>query len=110
MLLFSGFAAQGFGNGAEIVGRYTDYRWAEGASIPGNRCDLPGVAAWTYDPGSHDPFVMLCREFCEMDLPERAVILIHEGLHTAGMPERPPDPNAPTSRDLNQLVRDSCAL
>jgi len=110
MLLFAGFVDEGFGNGAEIVSEYNEYRWAEDAQIPRNPCDLPGVAAWTYTPGSHEPLVMLCREFCELPVPERATVLIHEGLHTAGMPERPPDPNAPTSQAISSLVRDSCRL
>lgn len=110
MLLFAGFVDLGFGNGAEILGQYTQYRWAEGARIPGNRCDRPGVAAWAYDPGSHDPLVMLCREFCGLTVSERATVLIHEGLHTAGLSERPPNPNAATSQDISDLVRERCRL
>lgn len=110
MLLFAPFIHRGYGNGAEIVGEYTEYRWAEGANIPGNRCDVPGIAAWAYAPGSHEPLVMLCREFCDLTVPLRAMVLIHEGLHTAGLSENPPNPKAPTSRDINEVVQHRCHL
>ena len=52
----------------------------------------------------------LCNKFAKLTKSEAAVKLIHEALHHAGMSERPMDPTALSSREINQLVRASCAL
>jgi hypothetical protein len=52
----------------------------------------------------------LCRSFGRLPASQAAVILIHEALHQAGMSERPLDPRAMASSQINQLVRKSCGL
>lgn len=54
--------------------------------------------------------VRLCPAFSLLSTTEAAVILIHEALHSAGMKEMPPDPDALTARAINALVRSNCEL
>lgn len=67
-----------------------------------------GVAAWT-TVGSY--LVHLCDGFFTgSDVSSKAATLIHEGLHSAGLPENPPDPNAMTSSQIQNMVRTNCGL
>jgi len=72
----------------------------------GDSCG-PGVPAHT-KLGSH--LVRLCPGFGVLPLPEAAVTVIHEALHSAGMTEKPADPRGLTPKELNRLVRASCSF
>ncbi len=52
----------------------------------------------------------LCRSFSRLREHPAAVVLIHEALHQAGMSEKPLDPQALDSAQINQLVSDRCGL
>jgi len=53
---------------------------------------------------------ILCPTFARLSLPRAAVVVLHEGLHYAGMPERPGDPAARSSSEINRLVENRCGL
>lgn len=59
-------------------------------------------------PGS--PVIHFCRTFVRLPEEQAAVILIHEALHTAGLPEWPANPYAMASAEINDLVASSCRL
>lgn len=65
------------------------------------------VAAFT---AIDSPVTRLCRNFRRLDAEQSALILIHEALHHAGMPEAPHEKGAMTSQEINQLVAESCGL
>jgi hypothetical protein len=65
------------------------------------------VAAYTF-VGS--PTVMLCPAFATLSTVAAARILIHEALHFAGLGERPGDPHAPMSEEINEIVTANCHL
>lgn len=65
------------------------------------------VAAYTF-VGS--PTVMLCPAFATLSTVAAARILIHEALHFAGLGERPEDPHAPMSEEINEIVTANCHL
>ena len=52
----------------------------------------------------------VCRGFRRLPLNLAAVVLLHEALHNAGMTEKPRDPRALDSAQINQLVAMSCSL
>jgi hypothetical protein len=52
--------------------------------------------------------IKLCPGFGVLPVPKATVILIHELLHTAGMSERPLDPNGLLPQEINRLVAVSC--
>ena len=66
-----------------------------------------GVAAFT-QVGS--PVTRLCADFGGMDRRAAAMIIIHEALHHAGMPEGPSTPEALSSAEINALVKRACGL
>ena len=66
-----------------------------------------GVAAYT-SVGS--PRTVLCPAFASLSTSGAARILIHEALHFAGLGEKPADPKAPESYEINQIVTASCGL
>jgi len=68
-------------------------------------CGL-GAAAWT---AVGRPHTTLCPRFSRMTTDRAAIILIHEALHFAGMKEKPHDPDAMSSAQINRLVSDRCA-
>ncbi len=74
--------------------------------MAGNTCDRGGVPAFTEVRGGR---ITLCPGFGVLSVPAAAVILIHELLHTAGMSEKPVDPNGLTPREINRLVVTSCS-
>lgn len=51
----------------------------------------------------------LCPSFSALSNDRAALVLIHEALHAAGLPEWPRDPGAMTSSQINTLVKESCA-
>ncbi|MDA8016158.1 MAG: hypothetical protein MPN21_01820 [Thermoanaerobaculia bacterium] len=65
------------------------------------------VAAFT---AIGSPVTRLCRNFRRLDAEQAALILLHEALHFAGLPEAPHEPEAPTSQEINQLVAAGCGL
>jgi hypothetical protein len=58
--------------------------------------------------GSH--LISVCPAFSALRLPEAAVTVIHEALHSAGMSEKPYDPGGFTAAELNGLVKTNCGL
>jgi hypothetical protein len=71
----------------------------------GDTCSRGGVAAFTKVKGRT---IKLCPGFGVLPVPKATVILIHELLHTAGMSERPLDPNGLLPQEINRLVAVSC--
>jgi hypothetical protein len=52
----------------------------------------------------------LCRRFEALSDSEAAMVVVHEALHHAGLDEQPRDPNAMSSRAINQMVREACGF
>lgn len=73
--------------------------------LTGGTCDRGGVAAFTNVKSRR---IRLCPGFAVLSVPAATVILIHETLHTAGMSERPIDPNGLAPQEINRLVATSC--
>jgi hypothetical protein len=71
-----------------------------------NRCSL-GASAYTW-VGAGD--TILCDSFGSLMTPQAMLVLIHEALHFAGLPEFPPYPGAMTSQEINAVVKDRCGL
>ncbi|HUK14190.1 MAG TPA: hypothetical protein VLW17_12885 [Thermoanaerobaculaceae bacterium] len=95
--LFGNFGAAG----AESLAR-TRYRSGEGLA----GC-LRQAAAFTCVGCLQ---TVLCPAFSNLDTVNAAAILIHEALHQAGLPERPPTPDAMSSLEITRVVETSCAL
>jgi len=66
-----------------------------------------GVAAAS-NPGT--PIAWVCPAFSSLKVERAALTLIHEALHSAGMPERPQTPGARSSAEINDPVRGRCEL
>ena len=66
-----------------------------------------GAAAFTL-VGS--PRTVVCPGFDRLAIEEAAVIVLHEALHSAGLGERPLDPDAPNGGEINRLIRVACGL
>lgn len=58
------------------------------------------------DVGSRSTFV--CPEFSRLSDERAALIIVHEALHYAGLPEKPQDRRAKTSLAINSMVGRSC--
>ncbi len=71
-----------------------------------NRCAL-GASAYTW-VGASD--TILCDGFGSLMTPQAMLVLIHEALHFAGLPEYPPYPGAMTSLEINAMVKERCGL
>jgi hypothetical protein len=57
------------------------------------------------------PVTRLCRRFGDVTDEQAAVILLHEALHSAGLDERPHDPDAEmTPKQINAMVERSCGF
>ena len=78
----------------------------ENAKRTNNSCDR-GALAYTY-VGS--PVTLLCAGFGTLRRDQAAIVLIHEALHFAGLPEAPSTRDALTSRQINRLVQDACGF
>ena len=66
-----------------------------------------GTVAYTMVGGGP---TWVCRDFWRLSDDEAAMIIIHEALHHAGLPERPADPDAMTSAGINRMVIKNCGL
>ena len=53
---------------------------------------------------------MLCAGFGRVSRDMAAVVVLHEALHFAGLRERPRDPGAMSSNEINNLVKKRCGL
>ena len=79
-----------------------------GASSSSGRFPCPRrVAAHT---SLHRPHTCLCPGFARLSDNSAAVVLIHEALHFAGLPESPAVTGALTSSEINQLVVENCGF
>lgn len=58
----------------------------------------------------HDPRCWICSRFGSLSVNAGAMILIHEALHLAGMPEDPAGEEALSPSGINSLVRQACLL
>lgn len=91
-------------NGPNVLSR-TTYRDGTGSAA----CNSHPSAAAVTQPGSFT--VLLCgTNFTNLSASGAAVVVIHEGLHSAGLNENPPDPSAMTSDQINQMVMSKCGL
>ena len=89
----------------EVLGS-TPYELAREPEIVA-RCRKKGVVAVSYVHGKR---IHLCEGFYSLSLNERAVIIIHEALHGAGMSEWPSDPQASTAGEISLIVEKACLL
>jgi len=68
---------------------------------------IGGVTAFT-QVGSR--VTRLCPSFGDLDREAAALLLIHEALHSAGMPESPSTAGALTPSEISRLVKNACGL
>ena len=73
----------------------------------GDTCGKGGVPAYT-KVGSH--LISLCPGFGVLSIAGAAQTVIHEALHSAGMSEKPVDPEGLTPQEINQMVKMSCGF
>jgi hypothetical protein len=52
----------------------------------------------------------LCQNFARLQDHRAAAVLLHEGLHHAGLNEWPHDPDGPRPRAIDKMVEDACDL
>jgi hypothetical protein len=52
----------------------------------------------------------ICSRITAYSDEQAAMVIIHEALHHAGLPERPQDRKAMSSAQINDMVRDRCGL
>jgi hypothetical protein len=52
----------------------------------------------------------LCPRFASLPVERAALVLIHEALHFAGLPESPPTPGAMSSTEINARIAERCGL
>lgn len=88
----------------KLLSRTLYYPAPKGVAAPA--CRL-GANAYTA-VGSSVTFI--CPSFGSLPTEQAAFVLIHEALHYAGMSEKPQDEHAPTSAEINDLVKVSCRL
>lgn len=110
--LFAGYPPP-WNSGTYILDSYVTFREGSGTS----RCSsgTPPTAAWTEIASSpaapviHSDFIVICGGFANISSDgERANRLIHEGLHVAGLRERPGDPTAMSTQEIDGMVREAC--
>lgn len=92
----------------EVMNGWNVWRSGEGVKQPGTtrvRCNEAGIPAWTI---TNQPTIFLCSRFAELPPVSAAVTVIHESLHTAGLPEKPPVATAETPSEINDRVRRAC--
>lgn len=94
-------------NWDHVMNDWNEWRNGEGVRQPGATRVPCGenISAWTI---TNRPTIYMCDRFTALTPNQAAVILIHEALHTAGLPENPPTTKAKTSEEINQMVRDAC--
>ena len=98
------FARYG-GNGLDALAR-TFYYPASGDEEE-RYCEMGHATAYTRVGGTHTG---LCRSFGSLSRVKAAATLIHEALHSAGMSERPHDPDGFSSLEIDRLVKNRCSL
>jgi len=99
--LFGRFGA----DGADLLAKLRfDGATFEGSS---NACGRGGVPAYT-KVGSH--LISLCPGFGVLSIAGAAQTVIHEALHSAGMSEKPVDPEGLTPQEINRMVKVSCGF
>ena len=86
----------------ELLGRSLYY---PAASNGDNPACANGMMAFT---SVGTPVTWVCDRFRRLSTEEAALALLHEALHFAGLPEQPHDPNAMTSSEINDMVKDRC--
>jgi hypothetical protein len=86
----------------ELLGRSLYYPAAVNRQNPSCK---NGVQAFT-PVGT--PITWVCDRFGKLSTDKAALVLLHEALHFAGLPEQPHDPNAMTSSEINDMVKDRC--
>lgn len=94
-------------NWDHVMNNWNEWRNGEGVRQPGTTRVPCGenISAWTI---TNRPTIYMCDRFTALTPNQGAVILIHEALHTVGLPENPPTTRAKTSEEINQMVRDAC--
>ncbi|HXG58855.1 MAG TPA: hypothetical protein VNL91_07515 [Thermoanaerobaculia bacterium] len=89
--------------GVDVIAS-TDYRNGESTS----ECQSnPLWGAWTRVGSST---VYLCDKFLTTSDDQRAINIIHEALHSAGIDEYPGDPNGLSSWQINEMIAAACQL
>lgn len=91
---------------AEAVESLTSTLYAVPTALEGTRICDGRVAAFTVVGGR---VTKLCPEFGGLHPRDAALTLVHEALHSAGMPESPTTPNALTSQEISALVAGACS-
>ena len=86
----------------ELLGRSLYY---PAASNGDNPACANGMMAFT---SVGTPVTWVCDRFRRLSTEKAALALLHEALHFAGLPEQPHDPNAMTSSEINDMVKDRC--
>jgi hypothetical protein len=86
----------------ELLGRALYYPAALNRQNPSCR---NGVQAFT---AVGSPITWVCDRFARLQADEAALVLLHEALHFAGLPEQPHVPEAMTSSEINDMVKDRC--
>ena len=82
-----------------------DYRVAEPGEA-GGLCEQ-GASAFT---GMTTGRTAFCRSFLKLPAHRRAIVLLHEALHAAGLGQHPVHPGGMTAREINGMVARSCDL
>jgi hypothetical protein len=52
----------------------------------------------------------VCESFSRVSIERAALVLIHEALHRAGLPERPQAPDAKSAREIDRMIHTRCGL
>jgi len=86
----------------ELLGRSLYY---PAASNGDNPACANGMMAFT---SVGTPVTWVCDRLRRLSTEKAALALLHEALHFAGLPEQPHDPNAMTSSEINDMVKDRC--
>lgn len=56
------------------------------------------------------PLIKVCHGFAELQASSAALLLLHEALHTSGLPESPGYPNAMSANEISAVVSVACKL
>jgi hypothetical protein len=95
--------------GTDGLGRLRNTRYQSAEEVGGERvCHRgAGVAAYTAVGNSR---TVVCPGFGSLNPKQAAVIVLHEALHFAGLPESPSTPGAMNPAEINEMVADRCGL
>lgn len=95
--------------GADGLARLRENRYLPAAGTGVERVCSRGVGAAAFTTVGNSRTV-ICPGFGRLDPKQAAVIVLHEALHSAGLPESPQTPGAMTSAEINDWVADRCGL